>query len=166
MLLINQSFRNTLERRHNTQVLLYHGRSNFHVLPITAPPAACGGTLPPDAGVSDERRSSGRDGGVRWRWQCGCGLGSWLKRVGLPPRWEQRASIVYIKVHGSSILLTAGLADAELNVVSCLPHIRRGMRCKGGMKRELQREREWGRMGCKARRGPVQCNAVRAGTDT
>lgn len=71
-------------------------------------------------------------------------------------------------LQGSGVLLTAGLADAELNVVSCLPHIRRGMRWKGGMKRELQREREWGRMGERgeARQGPVQCNAVRAGTDT
>lgn len=75
---ITQFFRNT----HNNQVLLYHGSSRFHVLPITAPPAACGGTLPAGTGVSDERRSSARDGGVRWRWQCGCGLGSWLKSVG------------------------------------------------------------------------------------
>lgn len=76
---ITQFFRNT----HSNQVLLYHGSSHVHVLPITAPPAACGGTVPAGTGVSDERRSSARDGGVRWRWQCGCGLGSWLKSVGL-----------------------------------------------------------------------------------
>lgn len=60
----------------------YHGSSHFHVLPITAPPAACGGTVPAGTSVSDERRSSVRDGGVRWRWPCGCGFGSWLKSVG------------------------------------------------------------------------------------
>lgn len=60
-------------------------------------------------------------------------------------------------LQGSSVLLTAGLADAELNVVSCLPHIRRGMRWKGGMKRKLQRESEWGRMG---ERGEARAGAV------
>uniref|UniRef100_A0A672P8X5 Discs large MAGUK scaffold protein 3 n=1 Tax=Sinocyclocheilus grahami TaxID=75366 RepID=A0A672P8X5_SINGR len=48
---------------HNSQVLTYHGSSHFHILPITAPPAACGGTVPAGAGVSDARGSIARDGG-------------------------------------------------------------------------------------------------------
>lgn len=69
-------------------------------------------------------------------------------------------------LQGSSALLTAWLGDAMLNVVSCLPHImEERMRATwwwGEMKRELQREGEDGG----ACRGPVQCNAVRDGTDT
>ncbi|KAA0709399.1 Glycerophosphoinositol inositolphosphodiesterase GDPD2 [Triplophysa tibetana] len=62
--------------------------------------------------------------------------------------------------------LAPWLGDAMLDMVSCLPHImEERMRATwwwGEMKRELQREGEDGG----ACRGPVQCNAVRDGTDT